>query len=114
MTEELSSLPTSVEELNALPLSQHLSSLYQAAGKPLEPGLVLAAVALRAVQRPEVLPVWARSVEQQLVASEQDDPQAVYWNLQTDDLALVKSTGQAELEMLRRLADLVPRDSQPV
>lgn len=111
MTDPLQSLPQTVDQLNALPLSKQVANLFEQSRQQPESGLLLSSLALWALENSPVSETWAEAVEEAL-AMAMDDPQALYWNLQSPELEQATSLRAAARAVLSRVADLVPADSQ--
>ena len=112
MTDQLQNLPEQVSALNELPLSKHVKSLFAQAGVKPESGLLLCSLGLWSVQNDQVQPTWAEAVEEALANAQSSDPRGLYWNLQSPEIEQATFLGGARKAMLRRLADLIPADSQ--
>jgi len=110
----LNSLPKTVVELNETPQSANVIRLLIAAKQPPLTGLALVRL-LEWAQDQSLAsdPAWMQAVVDAAQVAETDDPQATYWNLESEGIETAKTLEEAAMLLLSNVVDLVPAGTQP-
>lgn len=109
----LHSLPTTVTELNKLPLSQHILTLFEQENESPECTLVVVSLLLWATEHQ--YQDWQKGEMEvgAAIRASQNDPQATYWNLADERMMDATTLAEAAAVMASVMSDLLDDRSLP-
>jgi len=100
--------------LNETTLSLNIIKLLMEAKQPpLEGDLAIVRLVEWAQENHLADRVWLEAVLEAVEAAQQEDPEALYENLETPEIESATTLEQAATWVLRAAADLMPQDSEP-
>ena len=109
----LTSLPTTVADLNSLPLSQHILTLFKQERET--PESELAVVSLLVWASEHTYSNWHKGEMEAgaAIRASQNDPRATYWNLADERIMRATTLSQAAAVLASVMSDLLDDRSLP-